>query len=172
MPAPSVTRPAVTLAAGDEASGMAVMLGDLLADNLRDYPARARVARMVRGPVVMTAADHDRSITVRFSGPRIMIEEGAASGAPAMAGPWLDLAKICSGGLSPLQAIKEHRIEVHNLRRPDLLAAAGFVMSVPASYYASDEEAARARRQRLVIMMVIAIVIAVTIIAAVLRSRD
>lgn len=167
------TNPSVRLAAGDDASGMAVMLGDLLSDNLRDYPTRARVARAVRGPVVMTAADHDRSITVDFRGKEIVIEEGSTPGAASMAGPWLDLAAICSGGLSPLTAMRERRIEVDNMRRADLLAAAGYVMSVPASYYRDEDEAARIRRQRITIAVVVITIILVILIARMLlSSRD
>lgn len=167
------TNPSVRLAAGDDASGMAVMLGDLLSDNLRDYPTRARVARAVRGPVVMTAADHDRSITVDFRGKEIVIEEGTRPGAAAMAGPWLDLAAICSGGLSPLQAMRDKRIEVDNMRRADLLAAAGYVMSVPASYYRDEEEAERIRRQRITIIVIaLTILVVALLIRMALTSRD
>lgn len=164
------TKPAVRLAAGDDASGMAVMLGDLLADNLRDYPTRSRVARSVRGPVVMTAADHDRSITVRFNGPEIVIEEGATPGAASMAGPWLDLAAICSGGLSPMQAMREKQIEVNNMRRADLLAAAGYVMSVPASYYRDDDETERIRKQRMTIAAVVVTILVVLVLIRMFRS--
>lgn len=163
----SVKAPSVQLAAGDEASGMASMLGELLADNLRDFPARARVARLVRGPVVMTAADHNRSITVRFAGKVITIEEGATPGAPCMAGQWLDLAKVCSGGLSPFQAVKERKVQVQNLARADLLAAAGFVMSVPASYYG---EVKRVARWQIVVGVLVILVVAMTI-AALWRRR-
>lgn len=166
------TNPAVRLAAGEDASGMAVMLGDLLSDNLRDYPTRARVARAVRGPVVMTAADHDRSITVDFRGNEIVIEEGSTPGAASMAGPWLDLAAICSGGLSPLQAMREKRIEVDNMRRADLLAAAGYVMSVPASYYRDEEENERIRRRRITIIVVIVVILVVVLLLRLFLARS
>lgn len=164
------TNPAVRLSAGDDASGMAVMLGDLLSDNLRDYPTRARVARMVRGPVVMTAADHDRSITVNFKGSEIVIDEGTTPGAASMSGPWLDLAAICSGGLSPLTAMREKRIDVSNMRRADLLGAAGYVMSVPASYYRDEEETERIRQQRIRIAAIIIVILVVVLLIAMFRS--
>lgn len=146
MVAPAV--PSVRLAAGDDASGMAVMLGELLTENLADYPGRARAARAVRGRVAMTAADHDRSVTVHFTGRTVVVEEGAAPGVPAVTGAWLDLAQLCSGRLAPVRAVREHRLALSGARRIDLLAAAGYVLSVPASYYG---ETPRWRRRRFVV---------------------
>lgn len=125
----------IRLGAADDASGMAVMLAEVLADNMADYRGRARIARVVRGPVVMSAADHDRSVTVRFTGAEIVIEEGASPGAPVLAGQWSDLAQLCSGRLGPWQAVRSGKLAISTLRRPDLVAAAGYVLSVPASYY-------------------------------------
>lgn len=127
--------PRVRLAAGDDASGMAVMLGELVADNVRDYPGRARAARFARGAVALCAADHDRSVTVRFAGEEIIIDEGATPGAPVLAGQWSDLAQLCSGRLGPWRAVRSGKLEMSDLHRLDLLAAAGYVLSVPASYY-------------------------------------
>jgi len=160
--------PSVRLAAGDDASGMANMLGELLADNLRDYPARARVAKVVRGPVVMTAADRDRSVTVRFSGKEIVVDEGVIDGAPCITGQWLDLAKLCSGQLSPFKAVVERRLGVEHLRRADLLAATGFVMSVPASYYG---DAPRVARWQIIVSVLAVLLVAVVVAALVRRSR-
>ncbi len=144
------TVPSVRLSDGDDASGMAVMLADLLADNLRDYPARSRVAHLVRGSVVMTAADRDRSVTVTFAGREVSIADGSLDGAPRMVGEWLDLAQLCSGRLSPIKAVTGRRLTVHNIGRVDLLAAAGYVMSVPASYYG---EATRWTLERIVLTL-------------------
>lgn len=155
--------PSVRLVDGDDASGMAVMLADLLADNLGDYAGRARVARGVRGPVVMTAADRDRSVTVTFAGREITVTDGALPGAPQVSGEWLDLAQLCSGRLSPYKAVAERRVHLHGLARPDLLAAVGFVMSVPASYY-DDEAPDRRTRRRLVIAAVALAAVGVTIV--------
>lgn len=164
----ATTTPTVRLGAGDDASGMANMLGELLADNLRDFPARARVAKVVRGPVVMTAADRDRSVTVRFSGDEILIDEGVVLGAPSITGEWLDLAKLCSGQLSPFKAVVERKLEIERLRRADLLAAAGFVMSVPASYYG---ETTKAVRWQIVVSVLAVVLLAVVVATLVRRSR-
>ncbi len=147
---------------------MATMLGDLLADNLRDYPGRARVARLARGPVVMTASDHDRSITVHFSGDEIAIAEGSVEDAARMVGPWLDLAQLCSGQLSPLQAVRSRRLQLHHVRRVDLLAAAGYVLSVPASYYGDTPKLP----EREVVLAVVASGVAIATATVVLRARS
>lgn len=162
--------PSVRLVAGDDASGMATMLGEVLADNMRDYPGRARAAQLVRGPVVMTASDRDRSVTVHFGGDEISIAEGTVDGAPCIFGPWLDLAQLCSGQLSPLQAVREKRLEISHMRRIDLLAAAGYVLSVPASYYGETSKIL----QRKVVIPVVAIVVVLVVVAMMLvlaRSR-
>ena len=86
--------PAVLLEAADQASGMAQMLGGLLEDNLRDYPIRARVASRTRGKVVLTASDRDLSVTLTFGDGQVVVSDGAADGAPLLAGPWLELAKL------------------------------------------------------------------------------
>lgn len=137
--------PRVRLGAGDDASGMASMLAELLADNLRDDRGRARAARLAHGPVVMTASDHDRSVTVRFAGREITVDEGADEDAPHMVGAWLDLAQLCSGRLSPVQAVRERRLTLRHVRRPDLLAVAGYVLSVPAGYYGDSPRFSRRR---------------------------
>lgn len=112
-----------------------MMLADLLADNLADYPGRALIARIARGAIVMSAADHDRSVTVCFAGAEVVIEEGAAFGAPVIAGQWSDLAQLCSGRLGPWKAVRSGKLDISTVRRPDLIAAAGYVLSVPPSYY-------------------------------------
>lgn len=162
------TSPNVRLVAGDDASGMATMLGDLLADNLRDYPGRARVARMARGPIVMTASDHDRSVTLRFAGSEIAVDEGAVEGAACITGPWLDLAKLCSGQMSPFRAVAQRRLTLENVRRVDLMAAAGFVMSVPASYY---DETVRSTRLRIDVVVAVATLLVLSVLAVVVARR-
>jgi hypothetical protein len=128
--------PAVVLADGDSASGMAMMLADLLESNVRDFPSRRRVATMVRGEVVFTAADRDVSVTLAFGPGSIEIRNGALPGAPVIAAPWLAMTKVCSGTLSPWVAWREGQLKVDNLRRAPLAAAASsWALSVPASFY-------------------------------------
>lgn len=143
--------PAVRLEAGEEASGLAMILGDLLESNLRDFPGRRRVAASSRGDVVLSASDRDISVTLSFRGREVVISEGALDAAPALKGAWLEMAAVCSGRLNPLRAMAQGKLKVALRRSPALVAATGFVLSVPESFYEDDEEtAARRRRQALV----------------------
>ncbi len=132
-------RPDVVLPAGDDASGMATMLAELLRDNVKDFPGRARAARITRGSVVMTAADRDRSVTLRFLPGRVEVTDGADERAPAIVGPWLEMTKLCSGHVSPAKAILSGDLAV---RRPwgPAVAGAGYALSVPRSYYGESRE--------------------------------
>ena len=161
--------PVVTYADGDDASGMAVMLGGLLEDNLRDYPSRARASKLARGKVVLNASDRNISVTLSFQGDEVVISNGGAEGVSVLAGPWLEMAKLCSGQVNPFKAMarRELRIEPHG--RLDTVAAAGFVLSVPPSFY-GDEEAIRRRRIQVGVAVAATIGVAVTI-AYVRRRR-
>ncbi len=130
-----VNAPEVVLVEGDDASGMAVMLGGLLEDNMRDFASRARVAARARGDVVLTAADRGVSVTLSFRRGRVEIRDGVAAGAPVVSGPWLAMTKLCSGQLSPVRAWREGELSLQNPRRAQAAAAAGFVLSVPSSFY-------------------------------------
>lgn len=135
------TPPSVVLRDGDDASGMAYMLGGLLEDNLRDFPSRARVARVLRGPVVMTASDRDMSVTIEFMRGQIELRDGADVGATVISGPWLAMTKLCSGQKSPVAAFREGDVRITRYRGAPIAAGAGFVLSVPTSFY--EEELAR-----------------------------
>ncbi len=127
--------PQVVLTDGDDASGLASMLAGLLADNLRDFRGRSRVAGLARGAVVLRASDHDLDVTVSFGQGRVEITDGAAPGVTVVAGPWLAMAQLCSGQLPPLRALREGQLALTPGRHLPAAAAAGFVLSVPASFY-------------------------------------
>ncbi len=145
--------PGVTLVAGDDASGLACMLASLLQDNLRDFRSRSFVARFTRGDVVLLASDRDIAITLSFRPAEILVEDGAVSGAPILAGEWLDMAKLCSGQRSPLGAMWSGALRVTRGRRMSAVAGAGFALSVPKSFYAENH--AVLVRRRVVISVVI-----------------
>lgn len=164
--------PAVELSDGDDASGMAIMIADLLADNLRDYRGRARVAALLRGSVVLTAADRDLSITLTFGRAGVSVADGAAAGAAAMAGPWLAMSRVCSGRMSPLEAVARRELTVTSGRSLWALPAAGWVLSVPAAYYldaAQRADLAHRRRMRLAAGLVV--VASLSAMAVVLGRR-
>ncbi len=157
----------VVLVDGDEASGMATMLAELLRDNLRDFPRRARVAARTRGALVLTASDRDLSITLSFGPDRIEITDGALEGAPRMSGSWLEMSRVCSGRVSPLRAVAGRDLKLIWGRRIWVVPAGGFVLSVPASFY-GDSNVARNRK-----LIALAIgVTAVLCLAVVLQVRS
>jgi hypothetical protein len=136
----------VVLRDGEEASGMATMLGGLLEENLRDFPSRARVARLLRGPVVLTASDRDVSVTVDFRSGVVELRDGVEPGAPVVAGPWLTMTRLCSGQGSPVAAFRSGDVTIRNYRRAPVAAGAGFVLSVPASFYGDEAAGADTAR--------------------------
>lgn len=127
--------PEVLLAPGDEASGMASMLSGLLTENLRDFRTRAWVAGRLRGEVVLSASDRGFSVTISFRPGVVEVTDGVADAAPVISGPWLTMAKLCSGQVSPLRAWRDDELRIERWRGVAKAAAAGFVLSVPASFY-------------------------------------
>ncbi len=164
--------PAVVLADGDEASGMATMLGGLLEENLRDYPGRARVAGLARGDVVLTASDRDISVTVSFRGDEVVVANGPAAGAAALSGPWLEMAKLCSGQVNPVKALARRELSIAPRGRLDAVAAAGYVLSVPVSFYGDAEALATlGRRRRRTAVGVLVVGVAVVVLVRRRRRR-
>lgn len=155
--------PIVTFADGDEASGMATMLGGLLEENLRDYPGRARVAGLARGDVVLTASDRDVSVTLSFRGREVVVINGKTEGAAALAGPWLEMAKLCSGQVNPLKAVMRRELMIEPRGRLDAMAAAGYVLSIPPSFY-GDEQAIKQRRRQVAVAATVTSAAVVTVV--------
>ncbi len=160
-----MSAPTVSLSDGGDASGMATMLAGLLGDNLGDFPGRAGVARIIRGNVVFTAIDRDMSVTIRFLGDRIEVKDGTTDGAATIEAPWLTMAKLCSGQISPPRALAAGNLKVSPGRRPLTTAAASFVVSVPSSYYGDP------RRRRLIVAVASAVVVVVLLGAVRRQSR-
>lgn len=73
--APSM--PEVVLASGDEASGLANMLGTLLAQNVERHPEKYRDFRKVNAAVVFDITDLGSAVTLSFSGDTCTVLEGA-----------------------------------------------------------------------------------------------
>ncbi len=137
------SHPVVRLVDGDDASGLANMIGNLLADNLRDFPSRAAVARRARGDLVLSASDRDTSVTLKFNGSEVLVSDGATPGAPTVGGPWLALASLCSGQTNPLIALLHKELEISIRRHPITIILGTYSLSVPLSFY--DQSAARRR---------------------------
>ena len=96
---------------------------------------RSAVTAAARGKVVLTASDRDLSVTLSFATGRVDVSDGGDddSRAPSMAGPWLELAHVCSGQRSPVRAIAAGELHVAPRGHPARLLAAGFALSAPAT---------------------------------------
>lgn len=153
----------VSLASGDDASGLACMLASLLEDNLRDFRSRSLVARFTRGDVVLLASDRDIAVTLSFRPGEILVADGAMPGAPVLAGEWLDMAKLCSGRRSPIAAVTSGELRVTRGRAMLAAAGAGFSLSVPKKFYEENRDDLTSHRRRTVISLVL---LAAVILAA------
>ncbi|MCZ7526262.1 MAG: hypothetical protein M5U14_07745 [Acidimicrobiia bacterium] len=89
---------------------------------------------------MLQAADRGLAVTVDFAPGRVRISDGAAPGAPVLAGPWLDMARLCSGQLNPSRRAARRHPDDHPRRPTPALAAAGYVLSVPASHYGEETD--------------------------------
>lgn len=122
----------VKIADGDEANGVASIVGTLLQQNFDKYPGRAAIARRVVRPVSIYSTDTDTSTTVFFGHDRAVVRNGIV-GKPAVivmatVEQVLDVAqlKVVGGGLVPvgfftrrgghvLADIARHRLVVKGL---------------------------------------------------------
>jgi hypothetical protein len=69
--------PEVVLASGDEASGLATMLGTLLAQNVESHPEKYQDFRSVNAAVVFDVTDLGSAVTLCFEGERCTVLDGA-----------------------------------------------------------------------------------------------
>jgi len=152
--------PTVILTDGDDATGMASMLAGLLEGNLTDFSSRAVAARSLRGEVVFTTADRDLSVTIRFLGERIEVCDGVVAGATTIRAPWMTMAKLCSGQVSPVRALADRDLTVSLGHGAFTAAGASFVLSVPPSYYGDN----RRRQQFAKVALVFTIATAVFVV--------
>lgn len=163
--------PTVTFANGDDASGMAMMLGGLLEENLRDYPGRARVTSLARGDVVLTASDRDVSVTLSLKGDEVVVANGRIEGAPVLAGPWLEMAKLCSGQANPFKAVARRDLTIEFGGRMNAMAAAGYALSIPSSFYQDEDEAAASQQQRRRVAIAVVAVTGTVVVVGLARRR-
>ncbi|MGC8463995.1 MAG: hypothetical protein ACP5P9_10060 [Acidimicrobiales bacterium] len=125
--------PTVELGRPGEAAGMAAMVAELVRANLADSPSRARVARRVRGSIVLLADDRSLGVTLSFGEDGVVIDASPAPGLPVLAGPWLTMATVCAGARSPLSAVARRELHVEARRPLRALLAAAYVLKVPRS---------------------------------------
>ena len=90
--------------------------------------------------MVLTAADGDVSVTLSFRPGEVVVSNGVTERAPALRGPWLEMAKLCSGQESPVTALARGHLRLVPGARMTVVPAGGFVLSVPASFYGDNSQ--------------------------------
>lgn len=124
----------VTLPKGDDSSGMAVMFADYLESNFRDFPSKQKIVRRLRNPIVLRANDRDVAITLRFARGLVSVEDGAAEGAPEIAGPFFVLTKVASSQSIPPEDLK--KLEMTGMKKHPLhIALCAALLRTPSSFY-------------------------------------
>ena len=108
----------VRLADGAE-SGLARIIQQYLEQDLADFEKKRRRATRLLGRVVMTASDHETTVTLDFKGDEILIYDGERAPADAsIAGPHKALVRLIQGETNPLREHLRGRLRVRSsLRR-------------------------------------------------------
>jgi hypothetical protein len=66
----------ITLAPGAEDNGLAVMLADLLRQNLESKPHKLRDMKAITGRIAIVADDAEVAMTLRFDGGNLIVYDG------------------------------------------------------------------------------------------------
>ncbi|MCZ7631425.1 MAG: hypothetical protein M5U19_21285 [Microthrixaceae bacterium] len=100
-----------------------------------------------------------------------MVTNGATEGAPVLAGPWLEMAKLCSGQVNPFKAVARRDLTVEFGPRLDAMAAAGYALSIPSSFYQDEDEAAASQQRRRRVAIGVVVVASAVVAVGVMRRR-
>lgn len=119
----------------DEAaeSGLANMMAQLLRQNLEEDARKRRLASRLRGRLVVTATDHEVTVTVDFAPAGIEILDGRVGPVDAtISGPQARLTKLLSGEASPLWEHLRGRLHTtSSIRKPFFPLRVSSLMKVP-----------------------------------------
>jgi len=72
----SIPEPVVDLGPGAEEHGFALMLSDLIRQNLEDHPGKKRDFARLAGRVAIVVEDAGVSVTLRFDAGRLTVHDG------------------------------------------------------------------------------------------------
>ena len=108
----------VEVAEGDQANGVASILGDLLQQNFDNFPERAAIARRMRRPVGVYSTDTDAAATIVFGQDGAVIHNGLVQNPSvtvhATVNQILDVAqlKVVGKGLVPVGFFTKRGLKV------------------------------------------------------------
>ena len=111
----------VTLAAGEEASGLARITGQYLEQLLGDSLEKRAQAARLRGRLGLRAREGDVEVTVAFGDGAIAIEEGLREPDAVISAPVETLLSVLAGRQNPALALGRRAMSMHISGRNPLL---------------------------------------------------
>ena len=109
----------VRLTAGEQASGLANIVGQYLEQLLGESPQKRSEADALRGNLGLLAREGDVAITIVFSDDGIRIEEGLSEADAVISGKVEQLMHVLAGRANPVWAVAGGRMAFRpGLRRP------------------------------------------------------
>ncbi len=124
--------PPVTVAAGEEASGLARMIGQYLEQLLSDSPEKRSEAAALRGRFGLRAQEGDVAVTIVFDDHGIVIREGLEDPDATISGEIESLMHVLAGRVNPAWSLWDGAVAVRSdLRYPLFGYQAYHLMRLP-----------------------------------------
>ena len=129
-PAPAVVP--VALAANEEASGLANIVGQYLEQILADSPAKRAEAAALRGRLGLNAREGDVAVTIVLADGGVVIEEGLHEPDAVIGGEVEFLMHVLAGRANPIWEMGGGRVRVQSgLRHTPFAYRAYHLMRLP-----------------------------------------
>lgn len=123
---------AITIVAGDEASGLANIVAQYLGQLLADSAEKQETAARLRGRLGLRAREGDVAVTIVFSGEGIAIEEGLREPDGLISGEVEYLMHVLAGRANPAWEVLGRRLAIRpGVRRPLFAYRAYSLMRLP-----------------------------------------
>jgi hypothetical protein len=127
----------VTLPRGESSSGLACMFRDYLKQNFEDFSSKRRLMQRRLLPTVLTAVDKGMSITLRFAGRMVSIEDGRQAAPLEFRGPFFILTKVASGQRLSWSELRQVRVR-GAFRHPIATLLVALLLRTPAALYRNE----------------------------------
>ena len=122
----------VALAAGEEASGLANMIGQYIEQILADSPEKRREAAALRGRLGLRAREGDVAVCIVLDEGGIVIEEGLTDADAVIAGEVEFLMHVLAGRRNPIWELGGGHVAIRpSLQRPLFAYRAYRLMRLP-----------------------------------------
>ena len=129
---PAEQRQLVTVAGGEEASGLANIVGQYLDQILADSPDKRAQAASLRGRLGLLAHEGDVAITIVFGNGSILIKDGLREPDALISGDVEFLMHVLAGRANPAWEMGGGRVSVRpGLQRPLFAYQAYHLMRLP-----------------------------------------